>query len=210
MKNTQKETLGLLVIMKAKPGKEEEVKDFLLGGPALVEQEPQTVSWFAFQIDERTFGIYDTFEVEAGRQAHLTGPVAKALLASAEDLLESFDAKKDIRPIRVVASNHKQGIHNKGLLVIMKAKVGKSKAVERFLDSGRQLVADEPGTLSWYALKLDDTTYAIFDTFAANPWRDAHLEGKVAQALMEKAPVNLENFKTSDIQKIDILATKQP
>ncbi|BFP39461.1 hypothetical protein FGF1_03060 [Flavobacteriaceae bacterium GF1] len=210
MKNTQKETLGLLVTMKAKPGKEQEVKDFLLGGRTLVDQEPQTVSWFAFQIDERTFGIYDTFEVEEGRQAHLTGPVAKALLANADDLLERFDAKKDIRPIHVVASNHKQGIHNKGLLVIMKAKVGKSKAVETFLDSGRQLVADEPGTLSWYALKLDDSTYAIFDTFAANTGRDAHLKGKIAQSLMEKASVNLENFKTSDIQKIDILAVKQP
>lgn len=210
MKDTQKENLGLLVTMKAKPGREQEVKDFLLGGRALVDLEPQTVSWFAFQIDERTFGIYDTFEVEEGRQAHLTGPVAKTLLANADNLLESFDAKKDIRPIRVVASNHKQGIHNKGLLVIMKAKVGKSKAIEAFLDSGRQLVADEPGTLSWYALKLDDTTYAIFDTFAANMGRDAHLKGKVAEALMEKATVNLENFKTSDIQKIDILAVKQP
>ncbi|MEM7379643.1 MAG: hypothetical protein AAF361_00440 [Bacteroidota bacterium] len=208
MKDTQRETLGLLVIMKAKLGKEQEVNDFLVKGRALVDQEPQTVSWFAFQIDERTFGIYDTFAFELGRQAHLNGAVAKALLANANELLENFDANRDIQPIRVIASNHKQGIQNKGLLVRMKAKTGKSKAVESFLGMGRQLVADESGTLSWYALRLDETTYAIFDTFAENTGRDAHLNGEVAKSLMENATVNLENFKTSDIQKIDILASK--
>ncbi len=208
MKNTQKEILGLLVTMKAKPGKEREVRDFLLEGRVLVDREPDTVSWFAFQMDERTFGIYDTFEFELGRQAHLNGAVAKALLANADELLEGFDANRDIQPIGVIASNHKQGIQNKGLLVRMKAKTGKSKAVESFLGMGRQLVEDESGTLSWYAFRLDESTYAIFDTFAENTGRDDHLKGEVAKGLMENASVNLENFKTSDIQKIDILASK--
>src|SRR3546814_20733558 len=73
MNSTKKETIGLLVIMKAKTRKEQDVKNFLLGGLALVNQEPQTVSWFAFQLDNNTFGIYDTFELEEGRQSHLTG-----------------------------------------------------------------------------------------------------------------------------------------
>ena len=67
MDNTKNENIGLLVIMKAKEGKEQEVKEFLLGGLSLVNAEPKTVSWFAFQIDEQTFGIYDTFEAEEGR-----------------------------------------------------------------------------------------------------------------------------------------------
>lgn len=208
MKNSKKETIGLLVILKAKPGKEQDVKDFLLNGLTLVNQEPQTISWFAFQIDERTFGIYDTFETEEGRQAHLTGEIAKALLANAEDLLESFDAKASIRPLNVLASNHKRGAQNKGLLVIMKAKEGKSRDVENFLDAGRLLVGDEPKTLSWYALELDDKTYAIFDTFAEDTGRDAHLSGEVAAALMENAPVILNGFETAAIQKINILASK--
>lgn len=208
MKNTQKESLGLLVIIKAKSGKSEKVKDFLLDSPTLVDQESQTVSWFAFQIDQRTFGIYDTFTFEQGKQAHLTGEVAKALLANTNGLLENIDVKMDIRPIRVIASNHKEGIHKKGLLVIMKAKEGKSKTMESFLEVGKQLVADEPGTVAWYALKLDNTTYAIFDTFAENMERDAHLRGKMAKALMKNAPVFLEGFKTSDIQKIDVLYAK--
>ena len=90
MDNTKNEKIGLLVIMKAKEGKEQEVKEFLLGGLSLVNAEPKTESWFAFQIDEQTFGIYDTFEAEEGRQAHLKGEVAKALLANAGDLLEGF------------------------------------------------------------------------------------------------------------------------
>ncbi|MEP5340702.1 MAG: hypothetical protein ABJL44_13235 [Algibacter sp.] len=208
MKRTKKETIGLLVTMKAKSGKEQDVKDFLLSGLELVNDEPQTVSWFAYQIDESTFGIYDTFEIEVGRQAHLTGEVAKALLANSDNLLESFDVNVSIQPINVIASNHKPGIQNKGLLVIMKAKAGTSTDVENFLQVGKQLVGDEPKTLSWYAIKLDDTTFAIFDTFADDTGRDAHLTGKVAAALMENAPVILSDFEATAIQKIDVLASK--
>lgn len=208
MKHAKKETIGLLVIMKAKPGKEQDVKSFLLSGLGLVNNEPQTVSWFAFQIDDSTFGIYDTFEVEAGRQAHLTGEVAKALVANADDLLESFDVNLSIQPVNVIASNHKPGTQNKGLLVIMKAKAGKSKDVENFLQIGKQLVRDEPNTLSWYAIKLDETTYAIFDTFTEDSGINAHLTGKVAAALMENAPIILKDFEATAIQKIDILASK--
>lgn len=208
MNSTKKETIGLLVIMKAKPGKEQDVKKFLLGGLALVNQEPQTVSWFAFQIDNNTFGIYDTFEVEEGRQAHLTGEVAKALLANAGDLLENFDPSTDIQAIDVLASSHKSGLQNKGLLVTMKSKEAKTKDVENFLNVGKQLVGDESKTLSWYAIKIDATTYAIFDTFADDSGRDAHLTGKVAAALMENAPVLLDGFEASAIQKIDIIASK--
>ncbi len=208
MKHRKKETIGLLVTMKAKAGKEKEVKDFLLSGLPLVLQEPETVSWFALQIDDSTFGIYDTFEVEAGRQEHLTGEVAIALLAHADNLLESFDIKVSIRPVNVIASNHKPGTQKKGLLVIMNVKTGKSEAVENFLQTGKQLVGDEPETLAWYALKLDDTTYAIFDTFANDSGREAHLTGKVAAALMENAPIMLNDFKATAIQKVDILASK--
>ncbi len=204
----EKETIGLLVIMKAKSGKEQEVKNFLLEGLHLVKREPNTVSWFAFQIDNNTFGIYDTFKVEEGRQAHLKGEVAKALLTNAADLLENFDPSKDIRTIDILASNHKLDSQNIGLLVIMKAKKVKTAEVENFLNIGKQLVGEEPKTLSWYAFKIDATTYGIFDTFLEDSGRDAHLSGKVAAALMENASSILENFEPSAIRKIDILASK--
>ncbi len=208
MKHAKKETIGLLVTMKAKAGKEQEVKNFLFSGLPLVLQEPKTVSWFGFQIDDNTFGIFDTFELEEGRKTHLKGEVAKALLSNAEHLLENFDANVSIEFVNVIASNHKYGTQTNGLLVIMNAKAGKSEAVEQFLKAGRQLIDDEPETLSWYAIKIDDTTYGIFDTFNDNHGRDAHLNGKVAAALLENAPVLLHDFKATAIQKIDILACK--
>ena len=79
--------LALLAILEAKPGKEEEVSAFLQSALPLAAQESQTVSWFAFRIGNSRFGIFDTFSDEAGRNAHLNGEIAKALLAKAEDLL---------------------------------------------------------------------------------------------------------------------------
>ena len=206
--STKNENIGLLVTLRAKPGNEQKVRDFLLGGLPVVEAEKKTVAWFAFQIDDTTFGIYDTFEVEAGRQAHLTGEVAKALLASAGELLDNFDAAKDIQAIDLVASNHKAGGQNNGLLVIMKAKEGKGNAVSEFLKAGAGMVGNEPDTLSWYAFQIDELTYGIFDTFSEDQGRDAHLTGDIAAALMQNAPQILDGFEPSAIKKIAILASK--
>jgi len=79
--------LALLVRLEAKPGKEEEVANFLRGGLAIVEEEPATTAWFALRLGPSTFGIFDAFPDEAGRQAHLSGRVAAALMAKAPDLL---------------------------------------------------------------------------------------------------------------------------
>jgi quinol monooxygenase YgiN len=79
--------LALLVRLEAKKGKETEVENFLRGGLSIVENEPATISWYALKLGPSTFGIFDTFPDEDGRQAHLTGEVAKALMAKAADLL---------------------------------------------------------------------------------------------------------------------------
>ena len=79
--------LALLARVEAKPGKEEAVAEFLRSALPLAEGEPGTVSWFAFRIGSSTFGIFDTFNDEAGRQAHLSGPIAAALMAKASELL---------------------------------------------------------------------------------------------------------------------------
>jgi quinol monooxygenase YgiN len=79
--------VALLVRLEAKPGKEAEVEAFLRGGLSIVQQEPATTVWFALRIGPSTFGIYDAFPDEAGRQAHLMGQVAAALMAKASDLL---------------------------------------------------------------------------------------------------------------------------
>lgn len=80
-------TKGILATTVAKPGKEAELAAFLTSAQPLAEQEPDTVAWFAIKIDERTYGIFDVFDDDAGRQAHLDGPIAAALMANAEELL---------------------------------------------------------------------------------------------------------------------------
>jgi quinol monooxygenase YgiN len=78
--------VALLVVMEAKPGKEEEVAEFLRGGLAIVEEGPATTAWFALRMGNAMFGIFDAFPDESGRQAHLSGRVAAALMAKAPDL----------------------------------------------------------------------------------------------------------------------------
>jgi quinol monooxygenase YgiN len=79
--------VGLFVRLEAKAGKEAEVEQFLRGGLALVQQEPATTVWFGIRLGPSTFGIFDAFPDEAGRQAHLSGQVAAALMAKASELL---------------------------------------------------------------------------------------------------------------------------
>ena len=81
--------VGLAVRLEAKPGKEAEVAAFLKSGLALANQEAKTVVWFALQFGPSSFGIFDAFPDESGRKAHLTGPIAAALMAKAGDLLSS-------------------------------------------------------------------------------------------------------------------------
>lgn len=78
---------GLWVRLEAKPGKEDEVAQFLTGALPLAQNEPATTAWFAIKIGPSTFGIFDVFPDEAGRQAHLNGPIAAALMKKAAELL---------------------------------------------------------------------------------------------------------------------------
>lgn len=94
-------TTGLWVPLKAKPGKEAEVEAFLEGGLALVNDEPDTTAWFAVRLGPSDFAIVDFFPDEAGRQAHLSGRVAEALMARANELL---DEPPSIQPADVIAA----------------------------------------------------------------------------------------------------------
>lgn len=79
--------LGLQVRLEAKPGKEKELEEFLRDQLSFALGEPATPAWFAIKLDDHTFGIFDVFADEAGRQAHLDGEIAKALANNAAHLL---------------------------------------------------------------------------------------------------------------------------
>ena len=78
--------VALFVRLEAKAGKESEVEEFLKSGLPLVMEEPATMAWFGIRLGPTTFGIFDAFPDDAGRQAHLSGKVAAALMASAGNL----------------------------------------------------------------------------------------------------------------------------
>ena len=93
-----------------------------------------------------------------------------------------------------------------GLFVRLEAKPGREEEVASFLNGGLPVVEDEPGTTAWFALRFGPTTFGIFDVFPDESGRQAHLSGRVAQALMERAPEMLA--EPPAIEKLDILAAK--
>lgn len=94
------------------------------------------------------------------------------------------------------------------LFVKLEAKPGKEEDVQSFLLSGLPLVQQEPATTAWFGIRLGPSTFGIFDAFPDEAGQQAHLSGKVAAALMEKAG---ELFAVPpSIEKVDVLAAKLP
>ena len=98
-------TTGLLARLEAKPGKETEVAKVLSGALPLAEKEPATKAWFAIRLGPSTFGIFDVFPDESGRQAHLSGPIAAALKEKASEL---FSQPPAIEKAEVLAAKLKE------------------------------------------------------------------------------------------------------
>ncbi|HET6589697.1 MAG: putative quinol monooxygenase [Candidatus Nitrosocosmicus sp.] len=93
--------VGLYVQLEAKAGKEDEVEQFLKSGLSIVQGEPNTVAWFAIRLGPTTFGIFDAFPDENGRQQHLSGQVAAALMEKSAEL---FGSSPIIKKVDVIAS----------------------------------------------------------------------------------------------------------
>lgn len=95
---TRNVTVALLVRLEALPGRERDVEDFLRQGRALVEEEPDTVRWFAVRFGPSSFGIFDAFPDESGRRAHLDGKVAQAL----QEQIGTLFAQPTFEPLDVL------------------------------------------------------------------------------------------------------------
>jgi quinol monooxygenase YgiN len=93
--------VALFVRLEAKPGKGADVEKFLRGGLSVVEEEPATIAWFAIRLGPSTFGIFDAFPDESGRQAHLSGQVAAALMEKASEL---FAQPPSIEKVDILAA----------------------------------------------------------------------------------------------------------
>jgi len=180
--------LGLLVRLEAKSGKDAEVEEFLKSALPMVRQEAGTTAWFAIRFGRSEYGIFDVFPDEAGREAHLTGPVAKALMEQADEL---FAEPPRIQKLNVLADKLPATApaepDTKGLLLTFKAKSGNEGEVEQFLRDAQSLVQEEPETTAWFAIHLDDGDYGIFDVFPDHVGRFKHLTGHVPRELAKHA-----------------------
>jgi quinol monooxygenase YgiN len=196
---------GLLVRLEAKPGKDAEVEAFLLSALPLVRQEPATTAWFAIRFGRSEYGIFDVFPDDAGRDAHLTGPIAQALMAKADALFATPPQiqKLDVLADKLPAARSVKAV-TKALLLTFKAKEGHAPQVEQFLRDAQPLVMEEPETTAWFAIHLDDGHYGIFDVFPDNGGRFAHLTGHVPRELTKHALSLLGSMP--DMDMISVLA----
>lgn len=198
---------GLLVRLEAKSGMDEQVEEFLTSALPLVRQEPATTAWWAIRFGGSEYGIFDVFPDDSGRDAHLSGAVAKALMAQAERL---FDKPPQIQKLDVLA--HKLPAtppaqpNTKGLVLTFKAKAGHEQQVKQFLLDARPLVMEEPETIAWFAIHTDDNQYGIFDVFPDHGGRLKHLTGHVPRELAKHAFSLLGSVPDPDL--LNVLAEK--
>jgi quinol monooxygenase YgiN len=200
-------TQGLLVRLEAKPGKDADVEAFLRSALPKVRQEPATTAWFAIRFGRSEYGIFDVFPDEAGREAHLAGPVAMALMDQVAIL---FAQAPRIQKLAVLADKLPATAptepDTKALLLTFKAKSGHEQQVEQFLRNAQPMVQQESKTTAWFAIHLDDRNYGIFDVFPDNGARFAHLTGHVPRELAKHALSLLGGVP--DIEMLNVLAEK--
>jgi quinol monooxygenase YgiN len=200
-------TRGLLVRMEAKPGMDAEVEKFLQSALPLVQQEPFTAAWFALRFGRSEYGIFDVFPDNEGRDAHLNGPVAKALVEQSDVL---FVKPPRIQKLSVLASKLPAMAtavpSTKALLLTFKAKTGSKREVEQFLIDAEPLARQEPTTTAWFAIHLDNGEFGVFDAFPDSGGRFVHLAGHVPRELAKHASTLLGS--APELELLDVIADK--
>jgi quinol monooxygenase YgiN len=200
-------TKGLLVRLDAKRGREDDVEGFLNEGRSLVAQEPDTTAWFAVRFGRSEYGIFDVFPDEQGRNAHLSGAVASALSDRSDELFEQSPeiVRADVLAHKLPSEPPGADV-TKGLLLTFAPKSGREDDVAEFLRGAQAIVEEEEGTLAWFAIRLEDGRFGIFDVFPDNRARLAHLTGRVPRELAKNALSLLGSLP--DMDKADVLAAK--
>jgi len=181
-------TRGLLVRLQCLHGKDSDVEEFLRSALPLVENERATVAWFAIRFGRAEYGIFDAFQDDAGRDAHLAGPVAQALMERAAEL---FAEPPHIQKLDVLAYKLPKvplaTPDTKALLLRFAAKADNEDGVEQFLRSMQPVVEEEIDTKAWFAIHLPEGEFGIFDTFPDQEGRFKHLTGHVPRELAKHA-----------------------
>jgi quinol monooxygenase YgiN len=195
---------GLIVRLDAAFRRQDEVTQLLRSVVPMLRSEPATRVWYGLRFSRGEFGVFDAFADEAGREAHLNGAIARALVGAGA-LLESLP---QIEKLRLLA--HKPpGTHesaHKALWLSFPAREEHTDAVERFLRDAQSLANEEPGTLAWFAFQLANGDYGIFDVFPDNGARLAHLVGHVPRELVKHSATLLGGMP--EMHLLDVIAER--
>lgn len=179
---------GVLIQLEARHGLEQELETFLDAVRTKAQEELGTAAWYAWKCSRLEYGIFDMFAGDEERKAHLAGPIAQALREEADALLTHAPA---IQNVDVLSSklppDGGEEAASKGLLLSLGAKAGRDEQLEDFLCSARAMVMQEPRTTAWFALRMAQGRYGIFDTFPDNGARFSHLTGHVPRELARHA-----------------------
>lgn len=196
-------TRGLLVRCEVVPGKDAEVESFLRSAVPAVRAEPGTSAWFAIRFGRSEYGIFDVFPDDAARDAHLGGTVAADLMGRSNSLFTQSPqiVKLDVLAEKMPATTPTQPV-TKALLLTFEPKSGHEADVEQFLRSAKAFVDEEPQTTAWFAIRLADGHYGIFDVFPDHRGRFAHLTGHVARELAKHALTLLGSLPDPDLPNV--------
>ncbi len=177
----------------AKEGKQQELVQFLSTGAQLVAKtEPLTLLWAALQ-NEDEMVIFDTFADDAGRKAHFKGQVASLVKQNAENLIkDGWDngVVSNIKNPRILSSKTSDNPDemNISVITIVHAKTQREADFAKILSDGAEVIkATEPKTAFWYGMQFTDNQFGVIDFFADQSGVEAHLNGKVAGLIHEKA-----------------------
>ena len=185
---------------QAKSGQSQKLEAFLQQGAKLVKKtEPNTLYWYALKSEDGGLGIFDFFPNDEGRAEHFAGEVAAALNANSHELVSKGWEQGVVANIinATVLSSHrpeKQYTNAKeATYILLNAKPGMEQELEELLTSAAEVISQtEANTLLWASLKLNDNTFAIFDTFPDEAARATHFNGQVAAALKNQAEALIE------------------
>lgn len=211
-----KEATYIPFTAKSEQGKN--LANFLTEGAKLITQtEPNTLYWYALKKTDGSFGIFDFFPNSAGREEHFAGQVAAALNANADTLVaQGWDKGVVANITNSAVLSYKEPSENsvsatQATYIVLNAQAGKEQELEELLTGAASVVEQtEPKTLLWTALKLNDNTFGIFDTFTDESGREAHFAGKVAAALNAQADDLVvggwENGVLTNIHNFEVIA----
>lgn len=201
---------GVLVQLEVKSGMKTEAEEFFRSLLTMVRLERATTAWFAVRFGRSSYGIFGAFEDEAGREAHLNGTVAHSL-AKAGSLLARAPrfSKVEILQDKLPGFGEwTQEMDTKGVLLTLKARPGHEEEMEELLTFAAPAVRDEPKTTAWFALRLENGEYGIFDVFPNNLGRLAHLTGQIPRELARHALTTMGGVPNFDL--LSVVAEKLP